>query len=80
VTTAIAILFYADGQEELYDHETDPNEWINLANDPQHAAVKESLIARLPPPEERAEPVMPLHCLPDRRLTIRTQKQTLRRM
>ncbi len=55
-------IVYADGQEELYDHETDPNEWRNLANDPQYAAVKASLIARLPPPEERAEPIMPLHC------------------
>jgi len=25
---------YADGTEELYDHETDPNEWISLAGDP----------------------------------------------
>ena len=22
---------YADGSEELYDHDTDPNEWKNLA-------------------------------------------------
>ena len=24
-------IHYADGSEELYDHETDPNEWNNLA-------------------------------------------------
>ena len=30
---------YADGTEELYDHQTDPHEWINLAADPAHAAV-----------------------------------------
>ena len=30
---------YADGTEELYDHQSDPNEWYNLAGDPKHAAV-----------------------------------------
>ena len=30
---------YADGTEELYDHETDPHEWDNLAPDPAHSSV-----------------------------------------
>ncbi len=30
---------YADGSEELYDHQTDPHEWTNLAAKPEHAAV-----------------------------------------
>jgi arylsulfatase A-like enzyme len=30
---------YADGSEELYDHQTDPNEWTNLAGKSEHAAV-----------------------------------------
>jgi arylsulfatase A-like enzyme len=30
---------YADGTEELYDHQTDPHEWSNLASDPAHTAV-----------------------------------------
>ncbi len=30
---------YADGSEELYDHDTDPNEWQNLAGRPEHAAL-----------------------------------------
>jgi arylsulfatase A-like enzyme len=30
---------YADGSEELYDHEHDPYEWTNLANDRQSADV-----------------------------------------
>ena len=30
---------YADGAEELYDHQTDPNEWTNLAADPKFAGV-----------------------------------------
>ena len=39
---------YADGSEELYDHEADPNEWKNLAADPSFAAVKEELARWLP--------------------------------
>lgn len=29
---------YASGEEEFYDHSVDPNEWTNLAGDPNHAA------------------------------------------
>jgi len=39
---------YADGGEELYDHEKDPNEWTNLAGRPEFAAVKASLAKWLP--------------------------------
>ena len=39
---------YADGSEELYDHRSDPNEWTNLANQPQHAARKADLARWLP--------------------------------
>ena len=34
---------YRDGGEELYDHETDPHEWTNLAASGDHAAVKKAL-------------------------------------
>jgi choline-sulfatase len=30
---------YADGSEELYDHQTDPQEWTNLVSATTHAAV-----------------------------------------
>ena len=34
---------YNTGAEELYDHDTDPHEWTNLAVSPEHKAIKTSL-------------------------------------
>lgn len=42
---------YADGTEELYDHEVDPNEWKNLATDSDFAQVLQSHRAWLPKTE-----------------------------
>lgn len=39
---------YADGGEELYDHHNDEYEWINLASQPEHAALKAELARHLP--------------------------------
>jgi arylsulfatase A-like enzyme len=39
---------YADGGEELYDHDADPHEWTNLAGVAQFAEVKEKLRKLLP--------------------------------
>ena len=39
---------YADGGEELYDHDADPLEWKNLAKDGRFADVKAELAKRLP--------------------------------
>ncbi|HYF37610.1 MAG TPA: sulfatase, partial [Prosthecobacter sp.] len=39
---------YADGSEELYDHESDPKEWTNLAGQAEHAAVKTRLAVFFP--------------------------------
>lgn len=39
---------YADGSEELYDHFRDPNEWSNLADNPNHADVIDKLASWLP--------------------------------
>ncbi len=38
---------YGNGEEELYDHRTDPHEWHNLATDPAHAAALAELRGRL---------------------------------
>ena len=39
---------YHDGGEELYDHNSDPQEWKNLANDPKYNSVKKELAGWLP--------------------------------
>lgn len=38
---------YADGSEELYDHESDPMEWANLAAAAGHEETKKALAAKL---------------------------------
>ncbi|HEX5790538.1 MAG TPA: sulfatase [Luteolibacter sp.] len=42
---------YADGSEELYDHDADPHEWHNLAARADLGEVKERLKAQLPAAE-----------------------------
>jgi arylsulfatase A-like enzyme len=39
---------YRNGDEELYDHAADPNEWTNLAGSAEHADVKAELARRIP--------------------------------
>jgi arylsulfatase A-like enzyme len=39
---------YADGGEELYDHDADPHEWTNLAGRPTVAGVVADLVRWLP--------------------------------
>ncbi len=39
---------YADGSEELYNHEIDPNEWINRADDPNYADIKTGFAEYIP--------------------------------
>lgn len=47
-TEAWRYIRYANGDEELYDERQDPNEWTNLANRPEHAAIKAELAKSLP--------------------------------
>lgn len=48
-TSEYRYIRYADGQEELYDHRNDPQEWINIANSSpeitaQHRRILERMI------------------------------------
>jgi len=43
---------YYDGSEELYDHDADPQEWINLAADPDFSDIKNRLAEWLPDRDE----------------------------
>ena len=49
---------YADGSEELYDHQSDPDEWVNLAGKPEHEAVMANHRKWLP--KQEAKPVADL--------------------
>lgn len=42
---------YHDGTEELYDHESDPMEWKNIAGDPTHADLKVKMATWMPKDE-----------------------------
>lgn len=59
---------YIDDSEELYDHDADPEEWINLAGDPDYAAVKAELAHHIPaapaPLAETSYEVSPHHVPP----------------
>lgn len=39
---------YGNGQEELYDHSKDPNEWTNIAANEKYAEIKENLRKYIP--------------------------------
>lgn len=39
---------YRNGEEELYDHRSDPHEWTNLARNPRYQQVKDEMSRWLP--------------------------------
>ena len=42
------LIRYVDGSEELYDHDVDPNEWTNLADDERYDSVRKRLAEYIP--------------------------------
>ena len=42
------LISYKNGAAELYNHQTDPDEFTNLANDPAHQAMREKLAKWVP--------------------------------
>lgn len=42
------LIRYSNGDEELYDHKADQNEWKNLADERGYEAVKRDLAKYLP--------------------------------
>ena len=46
---------YNDGGEELYGHSKDPNEWTNLAGNPEFAAEIKRLSVHLPKTNYKAK-------------------------
>ena len=49
-------IHYKDGSEELYDHRNDPNEWSNVASNPEYARQIKALQMQLPPSEAPYHP------------------------
>jgi arylsulfatase A-like enzyme len=47
---------YFDGSEELYNHQDDPNEWTNLANNTKYKSVKYELTKWFPKTEAKLQP------------------------
>ena len=48
VTDKWRFIQYADGSQELYDVQKDPNEWVNLASEPKYKKVMDNLKKWLP--------------------------------
>ncbi len=66
---------YADGTEELYDHEADPLEWTNLAVDPQYDDVKKELSQWFPEVNAPPAPNGPGRSVPTGSVTSAEREQ-----
>ena len=53
---------YADGSEELYDEQNDPNEWVNQASNAAYATAKTTMRGYLPTGTANNRP--PVSCYP----------------
>jgi len=55
-STRWRLIHYADGSEELYDHDNDPHEWTNLAQQAQRQELIAELRRSLP--KQEAKPII----------------------
>lgn len=50
-------IYFVDGSEELYDHQNDPDEWVNLAGNSKYDEIKQRLAQHLPAVNAPISPV-----------------------
>jgi arylsulfatase A-like enzyme len=50
-------IHFTDGSEELYDHQADPDEWVNLAGNADYDEIKQRLSQHLPKVNAPISPV-----------------------
>ncbi len=67
---------YADGSEELYDHDQDPMEWKNLAQEPKYTSVKKQLAAWFPKKDAPDAPFDPAVRKPKKNNKVKKNKST----
>lgn len=56
-TDQYRLIRYTDETTELYDRGNDPNEWVNLADNPEYAEIKKKLLKYLPAQNDMAPSV-----------------------
>jgi len=64
---------YHDGTEELYDHDTDPMEWKNLAGRPGRDDLKSQMQQWMPADESPGAPVAPRYRKPEKRAKVKAK-------
>ncbi|HSC76340.1 MAG TPA: sulfatase/phosphatase domain-containing protein, partial [Pseudomonadales bacterium] len=50
------LIRYADGTEELYDHEQDPHEWHNIVNKDSYQDIRKDLVGKINDYNKRLSP------------------------
>ncbi|MFP6618560.1 MAG: sulfatase [Pirellulaceae bacterium] len=67
---------YADGSEELYDHDQDPMEWKNLSQEPKYTSVKKQLAVWFPKKDAPDAPFDPAVRKPKKNNKVKKNKSS----